>query len=100
MWSLQVLTKQQNALLRTELFGASGIEELIALFVLCILLKQSFAFFPPFWGGVYIHMENKCGQIQDSLDCPPDFILCLCISFVFLFSLPCISNPNTPTLKV
>lgn len=47
-----------------------------------------------------MHMENKCGQIQDSLDCPPDFILCLCISFVFLFSLPSISNPNTPTLKV
>ena len=100
MWSLHVLPKQQNVLLRIELFDASGIEELIALFVLCILLKQSFAFFLPFWVGVYKHMENQCGQIQDSLDCPPDFILCLFISFVFLFCLLGISNPNTPTLKM
>ena len=37
-----------------------------ALFVLCIMLEQSLAFFLPFWIGVYKHMENKGKSIQHS----------------------------------
>ena len=42
------------------------LEQVIALCVLCVMLKQSFAFFPPFWIGVYKHMENKGKSIQHS----------------------------------
>ena len=64
--------------------------------VCCIMLKQSFAFFPPFWFGVYKHMENKCRCIQYSLNCPPGSILCFCISFLSLFFLSNFYNPHTP----
>lgn len=40
------------------------LKQVIALFVLCVTLKQSFAFFLPFWIGVYKPMGNKHSHIQ------------------------------------
>lgn len=81
------------------MFDASGIEKVIALSVAC-MLKQSFDFFLSFLDWGYIkYIENKCGQIQYSLDYPPNSILCLCLSlsFVSLFCLSSVSNLHTPT---
>ena len=61
--------------------GESGLmfqalKQVIALFVLCVVLKQSFAFSAlPFWIGIYKHMGNKHGCIQYLLDSPPSSIL-------------------------
>lgn len=75
------------------------LKQVIALFVLCVLLKQSFTFYPPFWIGVQKHMENKHRCIEYSLGCPPGSILCLCISFTSLSLIYNISNPHMPTLE-
>lgn len=75
-------------------------KQAIARFVLCIMVKQSFAYFPVFWIGVYKHIENKCGQIQHSLDCPPGSILHLhCFPFISLLLLSNIPNPYISTLE-
>ena len=72
------------------------LEQVIALFVLCVMVKKSFAFFPPFWIGVYKHMENKCGHIQYSPDCSPGSILHRGISFISVVLLLSFSNPHPP----
>lgn len=54
---------------------------------------------PPFWTGVYKHIENKHEHIQCLLGSPLGSILCLCTCFVSLFILPNFSNSHAPTLE-
>lgn len=61
------------------------LRQIITLFVLYITLKQTFAFYPAFYIGVYKHMEKKRGQSQYPLDYLPGSILRLC-SFSFTVS--------------
>ena len=42
-------------------------------------VKAGFCLLPPFWIGVYNHMENKHGHTQYSLDRLPGSILCLSV---------------------
>lgn len=75
------------------------LRQIIALFILWIILKQSFGFFPHSQIGVYKH-NDKCGWIQYFLGCPPGSILFLCFSsFLSLLLLSNISNPHAPTLE-
>lgn len=74
------------------------LKQTIILFVHCVFLKQSFAFFPPFFGLGYISIwEMNAGISITLLDHPPSSILYLCIYFVSLFLLPNFSNPHDPT---
>ena len=75
------------------------LKQVTVLVVLCITLKQSFAFSPL----SHFVLEYKSiwkinvGEfsILDVLSCPPDTILCLCASFLSRFLLP---NPEMPVL--
>lgn len=67
---LHVLPKTTECLTQYSGLMFQVLKQLIALFVLCVILKQSFAFFSPFWDGGLKHMENQCRWIQYSLHCP------------------------------
>lgn len=56
---------------------SQALNQVIVLFVLCVTLKQSFAFLPHFLIGVYKHMEINVGifSIQNTL----------ILSYVFVF---------------
>ena len=85
------------------------LEQGTVLVVLCVMLKQSFVFFPPLYWGVkaYGKMANSELRaqnseelsIQYSLSCPPITILCLWDSFLSLLLLPTISNLHAPILE-
>lgn len=72
------------------------LKQVIALFFHYIMLGVLLPSFPPFWIGIYKHI---CKRIHYSLDCPPNFISCLCISFASLFILPNFFNPQFPNLE-
>lgn len=74
------------------------LKQVIALFVQCIMLKQSFASPTPSFG--LENKQNKHESIHSSLDCSPSSGLCLCISFLSLFCLPAISNPFALSLEL
>ena len=75
---------------------SQSIKQVTVLVVLCIMLKQSFAFFPHLYWGIKVYGELS---MLEMLSCPPDTLPCLCVSFLSLFFLYNISNPHTHTLE-
>ena len=87
------LPKRQNA---NELIPQST--EVTVLIVLCIMLKQSFVFFPLWYWGI-LWKINRSG-FQYSLELPLDTILCFLLYYFHshLHPLYNFSGPHAPTL--
>ena len=82
------------------------LERVAALVVLCVMLKQSFAFFPPFvlgyksvWKINHRWSQNSEFSFQFSLRCPSSTILRLGLSSLSLFLLANICHPHPRTLE-
>ena len=51
--------------------------------VLCIMLKQSFLFFPLLYCGIKLYRKLNAGEFQYSLELPPNTILCFLLYYFF-----------------